>query len=116
MADNPLNRVRKAHKQQSKPEPTDTPAPQNNPGDRAAERAKPGRKPTGKRSDPNWAMRSFFIRKETDTKVKQAILELELAGVEYDKSLLMEDLLDAWLRWRDGEDFDKIMRTKTPKK
>lgn len=102
MADNPLNRVRKAHQQQSKPEPVDT-------------RAKVGRKASGKRSDPDWAMRSFFIRKDTDTLVKQALLDLELRGLDYDKSQLVQDLLDAWLRWRDGEDFDQIMRSKTPK-
>jgi hypothetical protein len=61
-------------------------------------------------------MRSFYLRKQTDTEVKKALLELESAGIDVDKSVLMEDLLDAWLQWRGGADFNKIMQAKTPRR
>jgi hypothetical protein len=109
VADNPLDRLKRASKGQKAgetPKPTDTPV----------ERSTVGRKASGKRSDPDWVMRSFYLRKTTDTAVKRALLELESAGIDVDKSVLMEDLLDAWLQWRDGADFNKIMQAKTPRR
>lgn len=108
MADNPLNRLKRAHDRQKAVETTkDTDPP--------AKPASTGHRTGGKRSDPAWVMRSFFLRKDTDQAVKKAILELESQGITYDKSELMEDLLTGWLAWhQSGGSLDDYMKTRTP--
>jgi len=109
MADNPLDRLKRVHDLQKAGETTkDTGTPSTTPST--------GHRTGGKRSDPAWVMRSFFLRKDTDQAVKKAILELESQGITYDKSELMEDLLTGWLAWyRDGGSLDDYMRTRTPR-
>lgn len=108
MADNPLDRLKRAHDRQKAGETTkDTGTPSTTPST--------GHRTGGKRSDPDWVMRSFFLRKLTDQAVKRAILELESQGITYDKSELMEDLLTGWLAYRDGGSVDEYMRTRTPR-
>ncbi len=63
-----------------------------------------GRPATGKRSDPNWIGRTYYIRKETDLDVEDELLQLKRQGIELDKSELVEELLNAWVKWRQGED------------
>lgn len=67
---------------------------------------KRGRPATGKRSDPDWSGRTFYIRKETDLDIEAALLELKRQGVELDKSELVDALLSAWLKWRQGENVE----------
>lgn len=102
MENNPLNRLKKAHKEKAAPPPS--------------EPAKKKGRSEGKRSDPEWVMRSFFVRKQTDVKVKQALLALEARGIELDKSDLTEALLDAWLHWLDGGDIEALLNEVTPRK
>lgn len=65
-----------------------------------------GRPATGKRSDPNWIGRTYYIRKETDLDIEDELLQLKRQGIELDKSELVEELLNAWVKWRQGEDSD----------
>ena len=108
MADNMLDRLKQVRDLQKAGKTTkDTDPP--------AKPVSTGRRTGGKRSDPAWVMRSFFLRKDTDQAVKKAILELESQGITYDKSELMEDLLTGWLTWyQSGGSLDDYMKTRTP--
>lgn len=72
----------------------------------AAETKKRGRPAVGKRSDPDWVGRTYYIRKETDLDIESELLKLKRAGIELDKSELVDALLAAWLKWRTGENID----------
>lgn len=65
-----------------------------------------GRPATGKRSDPSWIGRTYYIRLETDLDVEDELLKLKRSGVELDKSELVESLLAAWVKWRHGENIE----------
>lgn len=67
---------------------------------------KRGRPATGKRSDPDWIGRTYYIRKETDFDVEDELVKLKRAGINLDKSELVDFLLAAWVRWRNGENID----------
>lgn len=71
-----------------------------------SEPKKRGRPATGKRSDPDWVGRTYYIRKETGLDVEAQLLELKRQGIEIDKSELVDGLLAAWVKWRQGEDLD----------
>lgn len=73
-----------------------------------------GRPATGKRSDPNWIGRTYYIRKETDLDVEDELLQLKRQGIELDKSELVEELLNAWVKWRQGEDSDFLLSKISP--
>jgi hypothetical protein len=62
-----------------------------------------GRPSGGKRSDPGWQSRTFYIRKGTDDRLERAILKLKHAGIELDKSQLADALLNAWAAVELGE-------------
>ena len=67
---------------------------------------KRGRPATGKRSDPDWIGRTYYIRKETDFDIEDELVKLKRAGVNLDKSELVDFLLSAWVKWRKGENID----------
>ena len=69
---------------------------------------------TGKRSDPNWIGRTYYIRKETDLDVEDELLQLKRQGIELDKSELVDLLLNAWLKWRQGKDSDFLLSEISP--
>ena len=46
---------------------------------------KRGRPAIGKRSDPKWIGRTYYIRKETDLDVEDELLRLKRRGIELDK-------------------------------
>lgn len=73
-----------------------------------------GRPATGKRSDPNWIGRTYYIRKETDLDVEDELLQLKRQGIEIDKSELVEELLNAWVKWRQGEDSQILLSEISP--
>jgi len=75
-----------------------------------------GRPATGKRSDPNWIGRTYYIRKKTDLDVEDELLQLKRQGIELDKSELVEELLNAWVKWRQGEDSDFLMSEISPRR
>ena len=67
---------------------------------------KRGRPATGKRSDPDWIGRTYYIRKETDFDIEDELVKLKRAGINLDKSELVDFLLGAWVKWRNGENID----------
>ncbi len=75
-----------------------------------------GRPATGKRSDPNWIGRTYYIRKETDLDVEDELLQLKRQGIELDKSELVDELLNAWVKWRQGENSDFLLSEISPRR
>ncbi len=67
---------------------------------------KRGRPATGKRSDPDWIGRTYYIRKATDFDIEDELVKLKRAGINLDKSELVDFLLAAWVKWRKGENID----------
>jgi hypothetical protein len=96
----PTDLFKKLVRGRSETQPT---APKPTPLD-IPETKRRGRPATGKRSDPNWIGRTYYIRKETDLDVEEELLQLKRQGIELDKSELVEEFLNAWLKWRKGED------------
>ncbi|MEM7758107.1 MAG: hypothetical protein AAF298_08285 [Cyanobacteria bacterium P01_A01_bin.40] len=76
---------------------------------------KRGRPATGKRSDPDWIGRTYYIRKETDFDVEDELVKLKRAGINLDKSELVDFLLGAWVKWRNGENIDIQMSEISPR-
>lgn len=62
----------------------------------ATPRRKRGRPATGKRSNPGWYGRTFYIRKHTDELLEEALFKLRRSGIDLDKSQLVDALLNAW--------------------
>ena len=89
---------------------TAKPAPEEKPPEAEITPEEPtkkrGRPATGKRSDPDWVGRTYYIRKETDFDVEDELVKLKRAGVNLDKSELVDFLLAAWVQWRNGENID----------
>jgi hypothetical protein len=77
---------------------------------------KRGRPATGKRSDPNWIGRTYYIRKETDLDVEDELLQLKRRGIKLDKSELVDSLLDAWVKWQQGGDSDFLLSEISPRR
>lgn len=77
---------------------------------------KRGRPATGKRSDPDWIGRTYYIRKENDFDVEDELVKLKRAGVNLDKSELVDFLLAAWVKWRKGENIDIQMSEFSPRR
>lgn len=65
-----------------------------------------GRPATGKRSDDAWIGRTFYIQRETDLDAESELLNLKRQGIEIDKSELVDKLLAAWVKWRQGENIE----------
>jgi len=93
------------------PESTVTTTPPPTP-----EPKKRGRPATGKRSDPNWTGRTYYIRKETDLDVEDELLQLKRQGIELDKSELVDALLAAWVQWRQGENINLRIAEISPRR
>jgi hypothetical protein len=80
------------------------PSPQPRPQEKdQPEEKKRGRPATGKRSNPDWIGRTYYIRKDTDLDIESELLKLKRQGIELDKSELVDFLLSAWVKWRQGE-------------
>jgi hypothetical protein len=77
---------------------------------------KRGRPATGKRSDPDWIGRTYYIRKENDFDVEDELVKLKRAGINLDKSELVDFLLAAWVKWRNGENIDIQMSEISPRR
>lgn len=80
------------------------------------EQKKRGRPATGKRSDPDWIGRTFYVKKETDLDVEDELLKLKRQGIELDKSELVDLLLAAWVKWRQGEDLEFLLSEISPRR
>ncbi len=77
---------------------------------------KRGRPATGKRSDDAWIGRTYYVRRETDLDVEDALLKLRRQGIEVDKSELVDLLLEAWVKWQQGENIDIHISKITPRR
>jgi len=102
-------------RQQDTPEPPketakpEVPSPQTEPKKR-------GRPATGKRSDPDWIGRTFYIKRETDLDVEDELLKLKRQGIELDKSELVDFLLAAWVKSQQGEDLRFLLSEISPRR
>lgn len=76
---------------------------------------KRGRPATGKRSDPDWIGRTYYIRKENDFDVEDELIKLKRAGINLDKSELVNFLLATWIKWRKGENIDFLLSEISPR-
>ncbi len=97
--------------QETKPDlETTTPANQEIPASTSKEKPEPsqkrGRPATGKRSDPDWIGRTYYIRKETDFDIEDELIALKRQGVSLDKSELVDFLLAAWVKWQNGDNIN----------
>lgn len=77
---------------------------------------KRGRPATGKRSDDAWIGRTFYIQKETDLDVEDELLNLRRQGIELDKSELIDKILIAWVKWRQGENSEILLSEISPRR
>jgi len=64
---------------------------------------KKGRPSTGKRSNPDWIGRTYYIRKEIYFDVADQLLKLKREGIDLDKSDLVNFLLEEWVKSQQGE-------------
>lgn len=76
---------------------------------------KRGRPATGKRSDPDWIGRTFYIQKGTDLDIEEELLKLKRQGIEIDKSELVDLLLAAWVKFRQGENIEILLGDISPR-
>lgn len=105
----PISPRRKAEKPKSRksspvtpldPTPTPDPSPP----------AKRGRPATGKRSNPGWIGRTYYIQQSTDQAIEAELLALRHGGHAIDKSQLVDALLMAWVQFRQGEKAELLLK------
>lgn len=75
-----------------------------------------GRPATGKRSNDGWIGRTYYIQRDTDLDVEDELLKLKRQGIEVDKSELVDLLLSAWVKWRQGENIEIQISEITPRR
>ncbi len=71
--------------------------------DHDLQQARRGRPATGKRSNPDWIGRTYYIRKETDLDIEEALHHLKREGFTVDKSELVDFLLSEWVKHQNGK-------------
>jgi len=94
------------------PEPERVPQVERPPEPESRKRGRPA---TGKRSDPGWIGRTFYIQKETDLDMEDALLRLKRQGIEVDKSELVDAVLAAWVKWQQGDNIELLLDEITPR-
>lgn len=97
------NRQKKSDAETPPPQQSAQPTPEQEKETPAPEPKKRGRPAKGKRSNPDWVGRTYYIRKETDLNVEEELLKLRREGIEIDKSELVDAMLDVWVKFRQGE-------------
>lgn len=80
------------------------------------EQRKRGRPATGKRSDDAWIGRTYYVKRETDLDVEEELLKLRRQGIDIDKSELVDFLMSAWVKWRQGENIDLLLGEFSPRR
>lgn len=73
-----------------------------------------GRPANGKRSNPDWVGRTFYVEAETDANFGIVIATLKAQGVSVDKSDIVQTLLSEWMS-KTSEAKLKWCRSKLPK-
>ncbi|MEB3211360.1 MAG: hypothetical protein VKL39_08390 [Leptolyngbyaceae bacterium] len=71
---------------------------------------KRGRPSTGKRSNPDWVGRTFYIQRKTDLSIEEALLQLKCQGVQLDKSELVNLLLSKWSDYQKSGSDSALLR------
>jgi hypothetical protein len=108
------NPPEKAKKTTTEPSPEEKlPEPAIAPEESTPKRGRPA---TGKRSDPDWIGRTYYVRQETDFDVEDELIKLKRAGINLDKSELVDFLLAAWVQWRNGENIDVQISVISPRR
>ena len=74
-----------------------------------------GRPATGKRSDPDWIGRTYYVKSSTDLDVEERLLKLKRLGTDLDKSELVDSLLAAWVKWHQGGDANILIDEISPR-
>ncbi len=121
MTDNPFRKAIATRKQAAEPvadeakSPTSTPVETRQTSQPLAPK-KRGRPATGKRSDDAWIGRTYYVKRETDLDVEDALLKLKRQGIEVDKSELVDLLLAAWIKWQQGENIEIYLSEITPRR
>jgi hypothetical protein len=64
---------------------------------------KKGRPSTGKRSNPDWIGRTYYVKKEVNFDVADQLLQLKRQGIDLDKSDLVNFLLGEWVKSQQGK-------------
>jgi len=77
---------------------------------------KRGRPATGKRSNKDWVGRTYYVQREVDLDVEGELHHLKREGTEIDKSELVNALLSAWVKWRNGENMDSHLDEISPRR
>lgn len=99
-----------------------TPEPQSQPETEPTKPQPPelekrrGRPATGKRSDPDWVGRTYYIKKQIDLDIESELLHLKRQGIELDKSELVNGLLEAWVKWQQGENIEIHLSEISPRR
>jgi hypothetical protein len=77
---------------------------------------KRGRPAIGKRSNDDWVGRTYYVKRETDLDIEDELVNLKRQGIEIDKSELVDLLLSAWVKWRNGENLESHIIDITPRR
>lgn len=103
--------------QQSEFQPKETSSQdQDSPAEEPAPPKKRGRPATGKRSNKEWIGRTYYIQREIDLDVEGELYQLKREGIDIDKSELVNALLGAWVKWRNGENLDSQLGEISPRR
>ena len=54
------------------------------------------------------------MKRETDLDVEEELLKLKRQGIDIDKSELVDFLMSAWVKWRQGENIDSLIDEFSP--
>jgi hypothetical protein len=73
------------------------PSPPLSPPSNPLPQPKRGRPATGKRSNPDWIGRTYYIQRKTDLDIEGELFQLKRQGIDLDKSELVDLLLSAWV-------------------
>lgn len=84
--------------------------------EQASQKRGRGRPATGKRSNDDWIGRTYYIQRDTDLDIEDELLKLKRQGIEVDKSELVDLLLSAWVKWRQGENIEMRISEITPRR
>lgn len=110
------NMFRKLRQSQQRSEPKTEEASSEKEDSPEVQPKKRGRPATGKRSNKDWIGRTFYIQRETDLDVEGELYQLKREGIEVDKSELVNALLAAWVKWRNGENIDSQLDEISPRR
>lgn len=98
------------------PEPQSQPEPEPTKPQPPELEKRRGRPATGKRSDPDWVGRTYYIKKQIDLDIESELLQLKRQGIELDKSELVNALLEAWVKWQQGENIEIHLSEISPRR